>query len=346
MRSRINHLIPIVTLSGNLHDSWKNIRSVIFNFVLERSTFPKESASLFKMGFYDIMVRPLIKVIDRYFNFVKDNEQANFLKTIATKAFITWISIENNQSEGVKSMVSNLSNGEWYSLLQWDKTVREYAFTRIFRGTNLSDLGQCVINLKKPNLLLYLSNARMHEISERLIKVLKSSSSDEKEVEKIKILEILKLYSRLYTLAKEVDHEAIDHVSKDLVTKTESYTLMTILIEQKIRRMEADVTFIANDCLKNIISDNTTWTEESGMAGLNLTVLNNVLFSFRKAFANCLISKYEELEIALEIKYTSKQDISLTDHSNVKRGPGRPKVIKTKDNNHSQTNLNSFVYKL
>jgi len=72
MRSKINHLIPVITLGESLAESWKNIRSVIFNFVFQRATFPKESASLFKMGFYDIMIRPLVKVIERNLAVIND----------------------------------------------------------------------------------------------------------------------------------------------------------------------------------------------------------------------------------------------------------------------------------
>ena len=47
MRSKINHLIPLIILTGGTEDLWKTIRKFIFHKIIECSTLPRESASAF-----------------------------------------------------------------------------------------------------------------------------------------------------------------------------------------------------------------------------------------------------------------------------------------------------------
>ena len=46
MKSRINHLLPIIALTNGIYASWKNIRKVIFTPILNKLTLPLESAAL------------------------------------------------------------------------------------------------------------------------------------------------------------------------------------------------------------------------------------------------------------------------------------------------------------
>ena len=47
MKSKINHLIPLIAITGGIEDLWKTIRKIVFNTLLEHSTLPRESASAF-----------------------------------------------------------------------------------------------------------------------------------------------------------------------------------------------------------------------------------------------------------------------------------------------------------
>ena len=47
MRSKINHLIPLIILTGGTEDLWKTIRKFSFHKIIECSTLPRESASAF-----------------------------------------------------------------------------------------------------------------------------------------------------------------------------------------------------------------------------------------------------------------------------------------------------------
>ena len=59
MRSKIN---PLIILTGGTEELWKDIRKFIFHYIIECNTLPRESASAFGLGFYEIMIRPLKKV--------------------------------------------------------------------------------------------------------------------------------------------------------------------------------------------------------------------------------------------------------------------------------------------
>lgn len=51
MKSKINYIIPQTVLSGEEGETWKNIRSIIFNIALKRLTFPIESATLLGLSY-------------------------------------------------------------------------------------------------------------------------------------------------------------------------------------------------------------------------------------------------------------------------------------------------------
>ena len=62
VKSKINHIIPMITLTGGINALWKTIRKFIFNYLLEFNTMPRESASAFKLGFYEIIIKPIKKL--------------------------------------------------------------------------------------------------------------------------------------------------------------------------------------------------------------------------------------------------------------------------------------------
>ena len=62
-QNKDNHLLPLITLNGDVETTWKQIRKTIFNDILNRSTQPKESAGLLGGSYYSIILRPLIKMM-------------------------------------------------------------------------------------------------------------------------------------------------------------------------------------------------------------------------------------------------------------------------------------------
>ena len=63
MISKVNHLLPIITLNGHLSESWKCIRRIIFRDILKTQTSPLETAVTLGLGYYNIIIRPMIKTL-------------------------------------------------------------------------------------------------------------------------------------------------------------------------------------------------------------------------------------------------------------------------------------------
>ena len=59
--SKVNHLLPLIAFSENLDASWKCIRKIIFRNILDKHTLPLETAVALGLGYYNIIIRPLIK---------------------------------------------------------------------------------------------------------------------------------------------------------------------------------------------------------------------------------------------------------------------------------------------
>ena len=55
MKSKINHLLPLISLNGNLEKIWKEIRRTIFYNILFQDTLPKESGTLMGISYYIIV---------------------------------------------------------------------------------------------------------------------------------------------------------------------------------------------------------------------------------------------------------------------------------------------------
>ena len=80
MKSKINHLIPLISIKGGLKELWKSLRHIIFKYLIKFSTLPRESASSFGLGLYEIIVRPILKFITRNANYTKNKEDEEMLK--------------------------------------------------------------------------------------------------------------------------------------------------------------------------------------------------------------------------------------------------------------------------
>ena len=77
MKSKINHLIPLMAITGGIKDLWKSIRKIIFTNLLEYSTMQRKSASSFRLSFYDIIIRPVLKLIKRNKEYASNPEGEN-----------------------------------------------------------------------------------------------------------------------------------------------------------------------------------------------------------------------------------------------------------------------------
>ena len=58
IKSKFTHLLPLISISGNLLTTWKNIRKTILGDVIEYSTMPREAATLIGLSYYSIIINP------------------------------------------------------------------------------------------------------------------------------------------------------------------------------------------------------------------------------------------------------------------------------------------------
>ena len=136
MKSKINHLIPLIAITGGIKDLWKTIRKIIFTNLLEYSTMPKESASSFRLGYYDVIIRPVLKLIKRNKEYVNNPEEDEMLKDAAKKLFEFWLLAEPNQTDKIKEKIEkNITNvNENHEEL--DKLIDFESFTRLYKNHN------------------------------------------------------------------------------------------------------------------------------------------------------------------------------------------------------------------
>ena len=90
MKAKINHIIPLISINGNLETIWKEIRKTIFNNVLFKDTLPKESGTLLGISYYNIIMKPLLKLITKQKEFNNTDNYIQFLYEASNKAIITW----------------------------------------------------------------------------------------------------------------------------------------------------------------------------------------------------------------------------------------------------------------
>ena len=66
MKSKVNHLIPLIALTDGLYESWKNIRAVIFTAIFKSLTLQLESEALIGLSFDDNFFKRLLKIKEKY----------------------------------------------------------------------------------------------------------------------------------------------------------------------------------------------------------------------------------------------------------------------------------------
>ena len=107
IKAKFAHLIPMIALTGNLEITWKNIRSTIFNDILDRKTLPRETGTLLGISFYSIIIKPILKILDKE-HIKKDMDKYNFFKDAPKSTFKTWISVEPNNTPNIKIYIDDL----------------------------------------------------------------------------------------------------------------------------------------------------------------------------------------------------------------------------------------------
>ena len=139
IKAKFTHLIQLLAVSDKLEQSWKSIRKVIFKDIIQFSTIPKKSSALYGLSFYNIIIRPLIKII---FSSTENNneEYKTFLCEAAKKAFILWTTFEQHHGERTLNLIENvIKNSAISPLKEWDKQIIIDLTSRLFRNCTIPE---------------------------------------------------------------------------------------------------------------------------------------------------------------------------------------------------------------
>ena len=144
IRSKYNHLLPMIAISGNIEKTWTEIRKTIFNELLKRSTQPRESATLLGCSYYSIIIKLLLKIMEQ----AKENDDKELLEYLieATgKTFLYWVHAEPNHNPQIISQIKTfIETKQTKSIKEWDQLIKEEAVERLFKYNNLLEC-----NIKK-----------------------------------------------------------------------------------------------------------------------------------------------------------------------------------------------------
>ena len=172
----------MLCLNGDIEEVWKKIRKFIFNNLIEYNTLPRESASAFGLGFYDIIIRPIKKLIERNNYFTSNIDENEMLNDCLIKTLKFWLKAEPNHTKIVSELiVDNIEKKTTSTLKELDLALANEFAERLYKNTHIDK--QRVIKIKKaksPSLIILLSNEPEHEIKERLIKYYKEKDQEKK----------------------------------------------------------------------------------------------------------------------------------------------------------------------
>ena len=112
IRTHLNCNIPLIIFSVKFEETWKMIRNVIFNQILDHATLSRECASAFKAGFYDLIIRPMLKLCERNHSIIADDQHTHTIKEAITNAMATWRGFEINMTPNIQRAVARVISGK------------------------------------------------------------------------------------------------------------------------------------------------------------------------------------------------------------------------------------------
>ena len=241
MISKINHLLPLISLNCYLESSWKCIRRIIFRDILKNQTTPLESAVPFGLGFYNLIVRPIIKMIDRELKFQQNIDHTQMLKNAAKKALIFWKSLEKKLPNEVEKVITDIiEDRKWQEIDEFDRKIYDNLGNRLTRNCEENIIINNLKILKYPNMVYLLSNALSHEITDTLIQRENSKDESNKQIRKNRAFNLIKRICIIHNISKNLinDKSYVTSITKnkDIDYIIEEMTLIELKINEDIKK--------------------------------------------------------------------------------------------------------------
>ena len=338
MRSKINHLLPLIILTGGIEITWKTIRKFIFDHIIEYKTLPRESASIFGLGYYELIIRPIKKLIERNYEFTKNEDEDKMLNESMKDALKYWLIAEPKHTDKINELiVNNIEGKKNTKLIELDVALKDEKIERIFRNHNIKK--EIVNNLKKvksPSIILLISNEPEHEIKQKISLYINEEDIEKKDKYKRKINNLilkLKLIIEYIKNYKIIDDNDINKNNNNLEDQIIDFTIKEIKIKNKWNNMKEIWKTDINNFTEKLINCNINKDKED----INTTEIYKLIEKARDAIAISNKNLYKEIEIAIELEEQNEflDKIITKNLHNIenKRGPGRPKIKKLKDKN-------------
>ena len=265
IRSKVAHLLPQISLAGTLPQTWKCLRNIIFRYILSAATLPRESAALFGLSYYDIIIKPLLRLIERDALVTADEEQTSFLIEACKPALLYWTTAEPNLKLEIKLKIADtIENKLWHSATQWDDIIRTQAVLRLFRNSSIPQNYHKLTGLKQPTLILYLSNAPRHIIHQRITQYHTTQNQTIKDTEYLAALNLLYTYVMITSATDQlIALDIAPPEDTDPATQIDYYTIREIRIQEILLSYHNLSDEKANQILANALTINTHLSENS-----------------------------------------------------------------------------------
>ena len=181
IQSRITHLIPLFVVSNRTEQLWTTLRKILFKYILNRCTLPKESAGNFKCGFFDIILKPILRLCESISETTSDVNYISFLRSACAKAALTMVTIETNHNQQVNQAVVAVNSGEYIELKTWTCLIERSIGSRLWLDNWNERAKEALRKIRQPNIIFMLSNAPFHILEEILPKIQKLRAQKDEE---------------------------------------------------------------------------------------------------------------------------------------------------------------------
>lgn len=284
-KSKINHLLPLISMSGTIDETWKMIRKTIFLNILCRDTTPKECMALYGLGYYEVMIRPLIKIYNSDFYYDKPEERKLMFNSLK-KVFTKWLEYEENICEELKNEIFKINQEEIMilNLKRYDEIRKHEGWVRIFRGSEVKKINSKLY----PTIILYISNAKIHELEGRIINYQKLNITDSEEkrneakkllIKMLIIIEFIKEYNTVGEKVEKNEWKELHEVS--LLEEIELRQKVEKILDEKIDMTE---TFLKIESEVNINNSNNPRLKSN----TSCIILESLRKQVEKASEKCL----------------------------------------------------------
>ena len=328
LMAKINHLIPLVAITANIKETWKELRRLIFKWVIKHDTTPRESLELAGLSYFNIIINPLLKLLERNVAIGIEDTKVKFYRQAIFNAFSVWKDVEPNLHEsiirGINMVVQKPLEVE-LNVKIWRDKVRQEAAFRLFKNTGLEMDINRAIEIKELKLIRLASNAPMHIIQMHVENYRLRKCTEEELISKLNNI------LQEYLIIKEVMENNIASISviyqyntPENIVNSENILEIRILytINELIQKTKSEL----NRLLKGLVNINK---------GNNVTIIpleiTELINKTRVLVVNATKDEKNFLERVLEIMETRRTN---TRDMQEKRKPGRPrKQTETKPSN-------------